>query len=94
MAEIVITANTEKDTLIVTIDGKKIPDVKEVRACAHVPYSAPGEDATPEVHVEIISGTKDEESEIVRTIMTTCSKEQGIEEKDEVTANLIKLFRL
>ena len=89
MANAIIDVNTEKATIKVSLDGKNISDVQEVRIYKYISYESKGEDS--EVRVEIISGTRDEESGINRTLITTCAKDQ-VETKDKMTDDLIQMF--
>jgi len=88
MANITIDVDTDKGTLKVSLDGKNIPDVKDVRAYTFMDMM---EDGEQEARVDIISGTTDEESGVCRTLMTCCSKDK-VEAKDQLTTDLINVL--
>jgi hypothetical protein len=90
MANIIVEIDTTKESMKASVDGKNIADIQEVRAYFTTPWDA-REDDGPEVRVEIISGKKDEESGICRTLITSCASEQ-VETKDSITNDLIKIF--
>jgi len=89
MANIIIDADTTKETIKVSVDGKNIPDVQSVSVSKYIPWDE--KDAEPEVTVNIISGTSDDDAKVSRTLITTCAKEI-VETKDQITEELIKIL--
>lgn len=69
MAIINVEIDSEKDSMKVTLDGKKVPDVKEFRA-----HLSTWSD-TPEVHVEIVSGDNDKDAGIRSTTIVSVGSE-------------------
>lgn len=69
MAIINVEIDSEKDSMKVTLDGKKVPDVREFRA-----HLSTWSD-TPEVHVEIVSGDNDKGADIRSTTIVSVGSE-------------------
>ena len=69
MAIINVEIDSEKNSMKVTLDGKKVADVKEFRA-----HLSTWSD-TPEVHVEIVSGNNDKDGGIRSTTIVSVGSE-------------------
>lgn len=89
MAKIIINADTEADTLSVTLDGKEIADVIYVSIDYCRPYDAREDDEEKEVRVSITSG-KDEGDGVMTSTFISCSKET----QSAIASDLLNALKL
>jgi hypothetical protein len=88
---IVINVDTEKQTIKTSVNDKNIPDVQDIYIHSYIPYDS--KDNTSEIMVDIVSGTRDEENNITRTLTTTCRGSE-ISETDTLTNDLAEMLKI